>query len=677
MKREALDRLQAEYRFGMGEKKRKLEGDWKSILSEFRMKDFRQVLDHIRSYREVNQETLLSAQGRVGSLNLLCRKMAALGNLQNPEFRIDNENPWDEPIAAVLEQAFRAVQRSMGWMPVMDEVNMDAILLGTGITKVGLDSEYVYGEAAWAGKMAGTARTAGTAGTKTSPGAWAEREDRLGVEAYTPAGPTTESGNPWVTEGQPSVIHVSPWDICFNRGAKRPNQIRQIYHRQRRALSDVLRDTRYGTAARRLIWERRIWSMPDGTQSNDCDEETAEVECVECFDVPSRQYCVFVPGLEEAPLRDWTYLTIPIRMPYHFYTPIPDPEWIWGIPYALLILGQAQALNRLRAMLVDQIGRDGKRVFLYDSERIQDEGFIDRINRAKDGEWIAAPGMMSQEGEFFKAAEFGGARPETLRLMGVFERDMNWMSGLTDAARNENTGADQTATEVQFRAQQQGLTIDEFVNRFENYQELVAASVGLVMLATWGQDELVKVTGPTPNIYFWVPVERERVMGNFRLTIVAGSSVKQDKAVVRKQWIELLPRIGEIVQQIQQDQMLSAQTGQAGPVNWVAVLRYTVELFDPTLGDRILNTRNVPELLMRLVGQHGMRPLEVSPELEAMVSASLGAGGGAGGTPALPSGQVVPFEARAGVAAPGRVAQGGMPGEMAGNVSGRALSEAG
>lgn len=672
MKREALARLQSEYLQAIGEKKRKLEGDWQSILDEYRMKDFRQIVEYIRTYREVNRDTVLAAQGRVAALNLLCRKMMALGNLQNPEFRIDNENPWDEPISAVLEQAFRGMQGAMGWMDTMDPLNMEAVLLGTGIVKIGVDSEYVYGEAAWAGEVATGAQRAGER----------ERESRLGVEAHTPLGPSTETGNAFVKEGQPSVIHVSSWDIAFNPGAERMAQVRQIYHRQMRPVRDVLQDTRYDVRARRQIWDRQLYSLPEersraGGKTTDWDEY--EVECVECFDVPSRHYCVFVPGLEEQPLRDWTELRIPLRMPYRFYCPIPDPEWIWGIPYALLILGQAQAMNRMRALLIDQIGRDGKVINLYDPELISDEDFVGRMNRAKDGEWVPAPGMNNAQTEFWRQVTCGGARPEVLKLMGILERDMNWMSGLTDAARNESQNGDQTATEVQFRAQQQGLTIEEFVMRFETFQEKVAGDVCMVMLSTWNQEKVVKVVGPNPNVFFWVPVERNRVLGNFRLTIVAGSSVKQDKAVVRKQWIELLPRIGELVQQIQNEQMISQQSGQPGPVNWTAVLRYTVELFDPTLGDRILNTRDTAGLLMRLVQQHGMQPVDVSPALAQMVEASLGGGQG---IPDLRSqvtgagGGVVPFEARTGVAAPGRAVGGVLPGEQAGAVSGRALSEA-
>jgi len=686
MKLESLQALQREYVQSRDDKVRNLHSIWRPILDEFRMNSFADILNFVKRYQSVDDETWLAGQGRVASLNVLVRKMASLIGLRDPEFLVESDNPWDEPVATVLEHAFEAQRRAMDWNGEMQKVALEACLYGTGMVKSGYTSRYLYDEPAWSETVPQGAR------------------DLLSAEDKAlPYGLSTEYSNFRVQEGMPVMMYVSVADIFYNRGVKTKEDIQRIYHRSRRPLNDVLHDSRYDKKARKDVKTKRWGDQADYWMSlNTYDAETEFVEVIECFDLRSRQYCVFTEFAGTA-LRTWTGYPFPIQSPYEDFVPIPDPEGVWGIPYALLILGQAQAMNRMRAVVIDQVGRDGKKVRVWDADAVIDPEVRSKIERAPNGANIFVTGLQEyfRDGKMpYLDLDFGGARPEMLQLASLLQQDQAWMSGLTDATRNDTGASDETATAVQHRMEQQSMTVDEFVQRNESFQERAAADVMKITLARWDAQKMVKVIGPDPNIYLYTSVNLARVQGTFTLRVVAGSSMKRDKATQRKQWLELLPRIGEIDDRIKMDQQMQAQTGQPGFVNWYEVLRETLGLFDPTLARKILRADNVLMLVQRLMNDYKESPLWMSPDLErqfqmqaqqAMLAERSGPaagqialGGAAGAVPGgAPMGaaapqaiggpsptSAVPFEVANGVPGMQSVGQasGGLFSEMAGMV---------
>lgn len=678
---EGLRALQGEYSASKDHKVGRYHKVWRPILDEYGLNNFGDVWRHLKRYKEVDQDTWLAGQGRVGSLNVLVRKMAGLVGLRDPEFVVENSNPWDEPIAAVLEHAFEAQRRAIGWNGEMKRTTLEGMLYGTGISKVGYGSQFLYDEVAWSGAV-----------SQKNKGMLSSQERAL------PYGLSTEH-NFRVQEGMPAAMHVSAADIFYNLGVKTEEDIRRVYHRSRRPLVDVLHDSRYDAKGKADVTLSR-WG--DGGDEwlhlNVYERDTAFVEVIECFDLGSRQYCVFTEHSQHF-LRKWTPFPFPIQNPFHRFVPIPHPEDVWGIPYALLILGQAQAMNRLRAVIIDAISRDGKKIYLGNASSITDEEQRLEIERAKDGAFVWVHGLVEGE-EPFRVVEFGGARPEILELTRIIERDQAWVSGLTDATRNDTNSSDETATAVSHRMEQQGLTVDEFVQESEAHQERVAGDMMKITMARWDPQRLVKVMGPDPNIYLWTSVNLERVLGSFTLRVIAGSSQKRDKATQRKQWLELLPRLAELDDRIKNDQAISQQTGQPGFLNWYEVVRETLSLFDTTIARKILRPDNMAMLAQRLLDTYQENPLYMSPELERQLRArgqqavmqgvsgpaagqeGLAAtsfdpsGGGlpglpsSGSTPGTPGGSPVPFEVRQGVPGVQSVNQatGGLPSEVAGLV---------
>ena len=554
-------------------------------------------MSYVRQHRIITDDSALGAQGRVATLNVLCRKMQSLMGFRDPEFLVENTNPQDEPFAAIFEAAFKQVQAAGNWGEQVQYIKRDAVLYGTGLCKLGFGSEFVYDEPAWSAPVPGNAKKLLTPD-----------------ERVAPYGPTTEYTNFDVQEGFPVFKHVSVRDVFFNMGVRNMSDIRRIYHVNRRPLIDVLHDSRYATAAKRQA--HVVTQKYDDYNMFALDPYSLETEyspCIECYDLPSRQFCVF-NEYATVPLLDWTPFPFPIRSPYRMWSPIPMDQTVWGIPYALLIMGQARSINRVRAAIQDAVSRDGKTVFFYKANMIEEEE-LREVQSARDRQWV---GLENYDGEkpIFEAYQFPSVNPDVVRLGDLHWSDQAFVSGLTDQTRNV-ASSDETATSAQYRAEQQNITVEDFSKALEKFLEMAAGDVARIMLARWNPDRLVKVVGNNENIFFWTKFNVQRILGAFTLKIIAGSTQKRDRATQRKQWTEVLPRIGEIYQYIMQETMNQVQ----GPIDWHEVLRETLDQYDSTLARRVLRPEMTARHLMRLMSQHNELPLGVSPELAAQVRA--------------------------------------------------------
>lgn len=577
------------------------------LLDEFGMKSQNPSYgaDDLDFYRYVDYDdnAFLEQFARVGHLNVYCRKLNALLNAQDPSFTMENINPGDEAIAELLEHAFEDMVRQIKLKRHSKALCLLALLTGTGITKTGLTSQFVYGEEPYAGRVPQNI------------------DADLGDDAEWPQGELTEPTNFAVRAGDPNVINVPSWNLFTNPGARTLDEVRRFYHLRERPLIDVLRDERLDRKARRQI-------VPSSSEVDEAEErhepfpeeeetlrrELRMVKVIEVFDRPSRHYAIFTEEAER-PLLDWTPFDLPIEHPYRFFCPIPHPTSMWGFPYAYLLVNQTQGINLLRAKIVDAISRDAKTVLAYDSNAIDSEE-ASEFREAKDGMMLPIKGL-GDNPNFMQTVKFGGANPELLNLQSLLEGDLNFMSGLDDVTRNVyRSGSDATATEIATRQQQQGVTIEDIRDQFEGHLEDVSEDLLRIMLQVWGEERIIKVVGDDPRLFFWIAVERQRVLNNFSIKVNAGSTEKLDKAAYRRQLIDLTPRILEIKQHIDNDAMRTMQGLPPSEVNSQELLRLMLEAFDPRLANKILRRRDPVALLQRLIQQHHMFARGMSPELQ-------------------------------------------------------------
>ena len=609
MRREALTLLQAEYATSKKRKTETLHVMWSDIMIEYQTDNVWDLLDFIE--RAVSLEGSESGQSmarltepdsyqsqyfaQYPMINLLCRRIAALLSLKEPEFSIENENPSDEAVAWLLEEHMRSLLRRLKFRTLAKQLVLDNCLFGTEICKVGYGSRYIYGEEPWAGKI--------PKGT-----------DIPDDEDEWPYGPRTEYGYGVFEDDMPNIIRIRPHDIFVNPGARVREEIRRIYHRSTRYLIDVWHDERLERDAR----EQCRGTTPKGLEStfpdaNDWElaAESQKVDVVECLDLASFQYCVFAEGIS-TPLRDWQMVPFDVKEVYHWFSLIDNPESVWGIPYAKLLMPSAKAKNLIRGRILDSFDREGKRVRLWDAG-IGDEKFRIDLANAEDGANMQVDGW-PQDGlaSHYHEIDFGGANPELFKLQDGFDWDASVISGLDDPTRNVwKPGSKATATEIATRSNQQEVSLEAFRENFEMHLEEVIADLCRILLQTWDADQMVKVVGDDPRVFFWVPVERNRILGDFRLQVHAGSTEKHDKATYRRQLTEVLPRIVELAQQIDMEAMTAAQTGVQSSVNRTALLEEVLAAFDKRIADKILRRKDPLDLFRRLITQHHFDPTKI------------------------------------------------------------------
>lgn len=637
--------LQSEFQRSRQDKRSYYHRIWDTVLQEYGLDTVSDVLEHMRKYRVLSSENLESLSARVPTLNVLVRKVMAMIGFQNPEFMVENQNPLDEPIAAILEAAMRHVVEACDWSSESDALKFDLVLYGTCIAKLGFGSEFVYDAQAWSAPVPRAARKL------------------LGDDQNLPYGVTTEYTNYSVQEGFPMMKHVPVRDMVFNLGVRRKEDIRRYYHINRRPLVDVLHDSRYDDIAKRQVTLMTDEANEDRWfQIDPFTTETEYVECIEVFDAATRQFAVFTQNAQR-PLIDWTLFPYPIANPYVMGELIPMDGTVWGLPYSLLVHGQARAINRCRAAINEAVERDGKQVTFCDAAKWSSEE-MQRAQTARNGEWVPKESLDPADPGLY-VHNFSSVNPDVVNLGNIHQQDQNFASGLTDPTRGSRGGGE-TATEVQVRQEAQNITVDDFVQRYERFWRELGKGTMRLMLSRWNPDRLVKVVGPNENIFFWTQLNVERVQGSFTLSVVAGSAQRRDRAVQRQQWTEMLPVMGQIYNFIMAEQ----QMGQQGPIDWHEVLRETLDQYDPVLARRVLRPQNTAMLVMRLMMQHSVMPVGVSPELARQVQQiasqqvggvlppagqeglnggamggdplAIGAGGGMGGAPAPVAGVTAP-----------------------------------
>lgn len=619
MHRNELSILQGEFDASRRDKMERLHVDWQRVLGEYRFSDWRSVATYVERHmgEELLPETLAAECGRVPRLHLLVRKARALGTLRNPDFQFWSDLPWDDPFAELFGSMFPALQRQVDWDGKMRASSLWAYLLGVGILKVGLSGVYVSGEAAY---------------SEDAP-----RGAEVPFEGRMPYGASTEWGMPEVKPGDPNLVVVPPYDVFVNPGARCWEHVQRIYHVQTRPLRDVLYDSRLSRSARaRLHGDTRYWSMlgdgHDGLDRSSWPSELHWVRQIEVTDLPSGSTAMFVSDLDE-PLRDWTPLGLPVENPFIFHTPIPDPQDIWGISYGGLLVGQAQAVNRVRAITLNRIAQHGKKVTFWDSTTSPEE--IDAARRAQNGEHVKISNLFGRgDGRLpFIEHESTGISADVLRLGQTFDQDLAYASGLTDMTRGQQAPGDQTATESSIRQQAEGVMMQDMLDQSISCNKRTGVAICKILLAHWGQQRMVRVTGPDGRLLFWVPVERTRLLNDFNMDLVPGSGVELDPQTLRRTLAEMMPRWSELANLDAQQKAALAQGMPAGSIDFGVLLEESMRLVHPSLARRVLGLRKSAELVVRLVQQWGVMPQDVAPELQRMVVQLVQQGHFSGGAP--------------------------------------------
>ncbi len=608
-----LSWLQEKFRIAVEFKTQHIHRHLRELFQEYRGNNLLALADQLADTideRTVEFDAAIKNDGRIPILNVLVRKCGALLTSRRPDMTVINRSPRDEAIADLVGRKNEQRLDEIKFDRTIKRITLLALLSGTGVAKVGYGSTHVYGQTDWADKI--------PRGSE-----YADNQD-LNVIPY---GTRTEYTNVMNKPDGPLVIPVPITDIFFDSGTRSlfPEGPAYIFHRTTRRLGDVVRDSRYSNEFKKQVsGNEEFTDQMESTyltqEWNHQEEAEQSVDMIECFSASSRQFCIFSYDCSAFAV-EWTDIGLDIANPYHFFQPIPDPESPYGIPYAGLIVPSAKACNHTRQVHMAKLDRDGKTVNLYDSTILQDQAIVMDLQKAEDGAYIGIPGLSNMEqGRLLQQLTFGGTSPELLQNINMHQQDANWASQLTDAARNAMQG-DQTATEAQLRQEQQNVSIEDMRFWQEEFIEDIGKDLLKIELQYWGPEEIIKVTGNDPRIYFYIKVERERVRKDFTLKVLIGSSDAAKSIVSVQQAKEIIQVVADLNMQYTQERMMSMQGVPPGVFNYPEAMRWVLELADRRAADRILRRQDPMELMARLLQQHNMAPIPqgVSPMLEQLI----------------------------------------------------------
>ena len=663
------------------------DAKWRQIMSSFRAGSS----DNPGGLSLINGRLVsVSQAGHMQLVSQNLRKMQSLVAMTNPIVSVTPNGPNNDVICQILDKHLNILSEKIKLDRTLSvDALMYALVFGTAIAYCGYESVDVPGMFPYAKK----------------PGRKSVEE--LGIEGDLLFGTQSEV-NPNIQKNQPVVKIINPYFISTNPAATSVDEIRHIFYVRLRPQADVRFDSRYDSDAAHdvppLSHAEAFYNDPVLTGlTQDMAEHEKICAVVQCFDVATKQFCVFHPEVEK-PLIDWTPSGIDrMHSPFVWFTPIKDPLSPFGQPYAMQFVDIADAYNKINRRLFELIVQHGKVTRLFDSN-VFTPNIMAQI-RDGDGE-IGIPGLSElNQTAAIKELTQTPFPPELARMAEQFWSMLGISTGLTDAARNQPT-TNQTATEATIRMQQMGTLVADMRARYREFYDDVCENVLRVVLSKWDEEQMIRVAGNDPALFFWTKIGRDRISQEFNINVSVGQSENPSPEVLTRQWNELLPRLQALIAMANQEAAIARQGGPQSIVDVQEVIRITVERYCPSYAARILRQQNPLEMLVRAIAEGIVdmsRPDLVSPALQSMLGDLMyrwdimthgiptgampnpqqlasalqinGAPVGANATPSMEGGGVPSFEESNGVPKPEPILPFGMTMDSPAMQSGRMLSE--
>ncbi len=256
-----------------------------------------------------------------------------------------------------------------------------------------------------------------------------------------------------------------------------------------------------------------------------------------CWDMRKREVTYIVSGFNKAVAK----MKFPPYIDTHPYSIAKlheDPGEFIPITEVAQARPMARAYNEMHSMLLTHAGRFTRRY-------VAKEGMFKDIEMEKMKS--NDDGNIVQYGKMFSKADFDAVKdaaldPAIYRMMAMYERDMNQITG--SSGNSQSTGeASETATES-------AIVENRTSNRDTDKRALVAASlqdhankVLKMMQYTFPEDMLVNAVGPDA-VPFQKHVNRAQMSGDFEAWIELSELEPHDARSERADWNEIVQLFG-------------------------------------------------------------------------------------------------------------------------------------
>ena len=421
--------------------------------------------------------------------------------------------------AKLVESVDNYLLPQMGVKKLAKRTVLDTYFNGTGIAKIGYDSQFGYDQA-----------KTNDEGDATRTGV-SKKGDR--VEYNT----NVQSGMPWILRAQTDsiVIPSGTTDFCESEW---------IAHIVFRPLLDVRTDTKYKNVKDLKASHIELTKdKPLSALYRSLGPEQARewVEIVEIRDFKRGEIKCFAAGVDKMWIREPEEDVLQITgLPFEPLIWNEDPEWAWGVSDVKQFMPQQDEINETRAML-----RVHRKLAVL--KFLAEKG-------AFDPEEIAKLEQNNFAGFIF-GRDIGTAIKE---LQHTMPADLaQWVNILRDDAREisgfsrmrlgefQSGGSHRTATEANLVDSGGGIRLDEKRDAMADFLVASMKKVNQLIFSIWSSSTVTQMVGQDGAVY-WVQYTPNAIKGDYTLKIDVESMMPTTKMGRKKEVMEVMQILSRV-----------------------------------------------------------------------------------------------------------------------------------
>lgn len=492
---------------------------------------------------------------------------------RNPAVSVLPRRPDMTEKSMVLETVLNWTFQEIALKREIKRAIFDTYLYGTGILKLGYDSQYGFAPDQTVGEIV------------TPDGEYADLTDQT-VTSRNPKDFTRLETNANVQPGMPWVLRVNPREFVIDPAATGIEDAAWCAHRVVRRLRDVKADAKYDKSAVkdlkpnmskefRGIDETRMVAGDtiagrDAPAEEKRVQELKEDDWVELWEIrDARTQKIMVISLDHDKfMRDEIDSLQIDGLPYISIVFNGNPRSFWGVPDAQVIYPQQLELNEIRARQQELRRLAVKRYMIRAGIMTPDQK--QRFLSEDTDAFIEFPADVQNIGEAFK--EMMGNIPQDINAWSdVVVKDMQDMLGM---GRNQMGQFDRgafggsgrrTATEANIVQQSAQIRIDERRDTVADAVQLAARRVAQMLFKFWTVEKVARVSGPSGSVN-WVSYTGTELKGEYDFKIEPDDALPMGNMQRRQDAILLFQTL--------------APAAQAGVVNLVELAKFLTGQFD-------------------------------------------------------------------------------------------------
>jgi hypothetical protein len=355
-----------------------------------------------------------------------------------------------------------------------------------------------------------------------------------------------ESNTEVVLEDRPTLDRISPLHIYVNPDATCMNDVCWIAQRLIMPLEEVKEDKRYRLAARKRL-KAQTFSAASWITQDERDryhDQVARVIVWEYYNLKDQSLCVFAEGSDE-------FLVEPMEIPFAFGHPfIPVfnftvPDEFYPIGDLEMIIPMNDELNHTRTQLMNYRRKFGRK-YVY-RERAFDAKGIAALQSNADNVAVPVVDEQTPLSEVIQPMQQTTLDPNMFIMDDRIKQDMYEVSGVSEYRRGGESSTRKTATEAAIINDAANARSAEKLAVVEMFVSQVARKILQIAQQFLTGDQVARVVGKEGQM-FWVPFEREDILGEYDFKVEAGSTQPFDENARRQQAVALMATLAPLMQ---------------------------------------------------------------------------------------------------------------------------------